>query len=332
MQNKTLLIGTLLLGVVTLAVLNFKGSEAETPIASTTLIDAEILNHPQRLVLKSNGKTSTIERLNDEWGIKEKFDLPIDTENRLLPLILSLQKTQNFGVLTTNAKRIEKLGLSENLLLITGENGKTFAAEIGKQTDDALGNAMRLQGETAAIRTNFAGYLEADPISWMNPILFSEKAENVESVSFKFADGKLNFSRNEKGGKFTNPEGPWVEDFITNLAIIRIADAQGKGSQEAEKAFGRSIEVKFEFFDGSTLTTTWARESIPATKEPKAFVRVQHSDPKNKVNLLSQKAEFVCPAWLIEQVPTSRADLNKRALPPTENAAPGNLNPLENTK
>jgi PDZ domain-containing secreted protein len=57
----------------------------------------------------------------------------------------SLQKTKNFGILTTNPKRIEKLNLNDTLILITGENGKTFATEIGKVPDDALGNTMRIQ-------------------------------------------------------------------------------------------------------------------------------------------------------------------------------------------
>ncbi len=320
MRNKTLLVGTLLLGLTTLVVLNINKSSDDVKPVTKPLIDNEILNRPARLVIKSGGKTSTIEHLNGDWVVKERFDLPADIENRLLPLIASLQKTENFGLLTSNPKRLEKLNLADTLILITGENGKTFAAEIGKPTDDALGNAMRIQGEASAIRTNFTGYIEADPAAWINPILYSIKPEDVKGVTFKFADQKTVFTRSAKDKKFNDQENPWVEDLVLNLATLRITDAQGKGITTTEQAFKKSSVIIFELFDGNSITTTWARETNPESKEPKYFVRAQHSDSQNKINLVAQKAEFLCPSWLMEQIPTSTPDLNKRLSPPTENA------------
>lgn len=320
MRNKSLLFGTLLLGLITLVVLNINKSSDEVKPPAQPLIDKEILNHPSRLVIKSGGKTSTIEHLAGDWVIKERFDLPVDTENRLLPLITSLQKTQNLGLLTSNPKRIEKLNLTDTLILITGENGKTFAAEIGKVTDDAVGNAMRIQGETSAIKTNFNGYIEADPVAWINPIQYSVKPEEIKNITFKFADGKSLFTRAEKGKKFNDQDNPWLEDFALNLSTLRIIDAQGKGSSSTEAAFKQSILVIFELFDGSAITTRWAKESSPESKDSKCFVRVQHSDPQNKINQINQKADFLCPSWLMEQIPTSTEDLKKRLTPPTENA------------
>jgi len=319
MRNKTLLVGTLVLGLITLVVLNFNKSSDEVKPVTKPLIDNEILNRPARLVIKSGGKTSTIEQLNGLWVVKERFDLPADIENRLLPFISSLQKTENFGLLTSNPKRLEKLNLSDALILITGENGKTFAAEIGKPTDDALGNAMRIQGEASAIRTNFTGYIEADPAAWINPILYSIKPEEVKSVTFKFTDGKTTFARATKDKKFNDQENPWLENFVLNLATLRITDAQGKGITTTEQAFKQSSVIIFELFDGNSITTTWAKESNPESKEPKYFVRAQHSDSQNKINQVGQKAEFLCPSWLMEQIPTSTADLKQRLSPPTEN-------------
>jgi hypothetical protein len=319
MRNKTLLVGTLVLGLITLVVLNFNKSSDEVKPVTKPLIDNEILNRPARLVIKSGGKTSTIEQLNGDWVIKERFDLPVDVENRLLPLISSLQKTQNFGLLTSNPKRLARLNLSDTIISITGENGKTFAAEMGKITDDALGNAMILQGETSAIRTNFTGDVEADPAAWLNPILYSVKPEDIKSVTFKFKNQKNTFTRAEKGKKFNDQENLWLEDFVLNLATLRIIDAQGKGVTTTEQAFQQSYEIRFDFFDGSSITTTWASESNPSTKVTKSFVRAQHSDPKNTMNRLGEKADFLCPSWLMEQIPTSLDDLNKRLSPPTEN-------------
>ena len=70
MRNKTLLVGTLLLGLTTLVVLNINKSSDEVKPVTKPLIDNEILNRPARLVIKSGGKTSTIEHLNGDWVVK----------------------------------------------------------------------------------------------------------------------------------------------------------------------------------------------------------------------------------------------------------------------
>jgi hypothetical protein len=178
---------------------------------------------------------------------------------------------------------------------------------------------MRIQGEASAIRTNFTGYIEADPAAWINPILYSIKPEEVKSVTFKFTDGKTIFARANKDKKFNDQENPWLENFVLNLATLRIIDAQGKGVTSTELAFKQSSAIIFDLFEGGSITTTWAKESNPESKEPKYFVRAQHSDSQNKINQVGQKAEFLCPSWLMEQIPSSTADLNKRLSPPTEN-------------
>jgi hypothetical protein len=320
MRNKSLFIGTLVLGLVTFLVLKFNQPNEESKPRSQALIDKDIINHPSRLVIKNAGKTCTIEQASGEWVIKERFDLPVDIENRLQPLIATLQKTQNFGLLTSNPKRIEKLNLTDTVILIAGENGKTFAAEIGKVTDDALGNVMRIQGETSVVRTDFNGYIEADPTAWINPILYSVKPEDIKSVSFKFSNEKSSFTRSEKGKKFNDKDYPWLDDFVLNLSTLRIINVQGKGSATTEAAFKQPLAVIFDLFDGTSITTTWAKESTPDSKESKCFVRVLHSDSTNKINSMSQKAEFLCPSWLMEQLPSSTAELTKKLSQTTENA------------
>lgn len=138
-------------------------------------------------------------------------------------------------------------------------------------------------------------------------------------MTFKFADGKTIFARSAKDKKFNEQENPWLENFVLNLATLRIIDAQGKGMTTTELAFKQSSAIIFDLFEGGSITTTWAKESNAESKEPKYFVRVQHSDPQNKINQVGQKAEFLCPSWLMEQIPSSIADLNKRLSPPTEN-------------
>jgi len=320
MRNKTLLIGTLVLGLAALALLNLKPQDAADGAAKSPLVAADILAQPKSLTVKANGKSTTIEKSADgSWVVKDKFGLPVDVENRLRPLVLALQKAESLGVLTSNPKRLEKLGLADSSLSVTGENGKVFAAEIGKPTDDGAGLSMRLQGETSAIRTSFSGYLEADPTNWMDSVLFNGKPEDIKAISFAWADGQQSFARPEKGKPFGGKEGPTVEDIVNALAIMRASDAAAKGDKEAATAFAKSWTVKLELFDGSTVTAVFAKGAAGAPNEqPKLFTRVSHSDPKHPANTLAAKAEFLSQPWLSEQLPASLADFKKRVSPPAE--------------
>jgi histone H2B len=233
MRNKSLLIGTLVLGLGALALLNLKPQDTADSGPKSPLVATEILTQPKGLTIKANGKSTTVEKAADgTWVVKEKFNLPVDVENRLRPLVIALQKAENLGVLTSNPKRLEKLGLTDSSLSMTGENGKVFAAEIGKPTDDGAGLSMRLQGETSAIRTSFNGYLEADPTNWMDSVLFNGKPEDIKAISFAWADGQQSFARPEKGKPFGGKEGPTVEDIVNALAIMRASDAAAKGDKK----------------------------------------------------------------------------------------------------
>jgi hypothetical protein len=174
------------------------------------------------------------------------------------------------------------------------------------------------RGDTAVIRTDFNGYIESDPAAWINPILYSLKPEDIQGVIFNFNDGKSIFTRVDKDKKFNDKDNPWLEDLLQNLSTLRIIDAQAKGNPSTETAFKEPKTITFKLFTGKSITTTWTRESNAETKETKCFVRVTHSDAENKINRLNEKADFLCPSWLSDQIPISFADLNKRLNPPAE--------------
>ncbi len=326
MRNRTLLIGTLALGLAALALLNLKPQDGAGEAPKGPLVPAAILANPKSLTVKANGRSTTVERAADgAWTVKDKFGLPVDVENRLRPLVLALQKAENLGPLTSNPKRLEKLGLADGSISVTADDGKVFTAEVGKATDDGAGLAMRLQGEAGAIRTSFNGYLEADPTNWMDSVLFNGKPEDIKAIAFTWADGQKSFARPEKGKPFGGKEGPTVEDIVNALAIMRASDAAAKGDKEAATAFAKSWTVKLELFDGSTVTAVFAKGPAGAPNEqPKLFTRVSHSDPKHVANAMAAKAEFLSQPWLSEQLPASFADFKKRVEPPPEApAAPG---------
>lgn len=327
MRHKTLLLSTLAVGIIALVLLQSKSSPSASLPAKSALIPSEVLKDIQRLEIKANQKSTTVEKTDaGEWIVQDKFGLPADVENRLRPLIQSLQSAENLGVLTTNAKRLTKLGLEENTLTLTPSAGKPFTVEIGKTTDDGIGSAVRRQGESVALRTNFTGYLEGDSSAWVNPILYSRNDLEIKSLTFIFSDGQATFTRTEPKVPFKGKEAMLLEDLSRTLATLRISDAVEKNNPEAQIAFKQSREVKIEFWDGTIIHTFWGFiESADKNQPPKVFVRAVHSIKDHPLNQLNNQADFLCASWVADQIPTSLADLQKRAEPPPENTGPTEL-------
>jgi len=322
MRNKNLLIATLVLGLVAFAAVRLTREAPKAADAKQPLLTAAVLDGARALTVKANNKSVTLEKTPEGWTVKEKLSLPADVENRLLPLVRGLQKANNFGLLTANPKRLEKLGLADSSLTLVGPDGKSQTIQFGKQTEDGLGASARLPGQEYAIRTDFTGYLEGDPLSWVDFTLFAAKPTEVKAIDFEWSDGKASFSRKELGALFEGKEGQTVEDIVATLATVRAADAVAADDKDAAKAV-RTAQVKLTLFDGAAVTLTFSKAGGKSPAEqPKTFVRVAHSDPKHPANATAKKAAFVAASWLAEQVPASLADFRKGQQPAAETPAP----------
>jgi len=316
MRNKTLLLVTLALGLIAFAAVRLTREAPKAEAEKKPLVEAALLDGAKSLTIKANNKSVTVEKSADGWRVKEKFGLTVDVENRLVPLFRSLQKANNFGLLTANPKRLEKLGLADSSLTLVGSDGKPTVIQFGKQTEDGLGASARLAGQEFAIRTDFTGYLEGDPLAWVDLTLFSAKPADIKSIGFEWKDGKASFSRKELGAPFEGKEGAAIEEIVATLATIRASDAVALNDKDAVKA-ARSTQVKLALFDGTSVTLTFAKIASAAPNDPgKAFVRVEHSDSKHKANATAKKAAFIAAPWLVEQLPGSLADFKKGLQPP----------------
>lgn len=323
MRNKNLLVATALLGLIAFAAVRLTREEPKPEAVKKPLVAAAVLDGAKALTIKANDKSVTIEKSADGWTVKEKLGLPADIENRLMPLIRGLQKAHDFGQLTANPKRLEKLGLADSSLTLVGPDGKPTTIQFGKQTEDGLGASARLAGQEFAIRTDFTAYLEGDPLAWVDLTLFSVKPAEIKSIAFEWSDGKAEFARKAQGAPFEGKEGQAVEDIAATLATIRAADAVASDDKGAAKAV-RSSQVKLTLFDGSAVTLTFAKlAGATPSDQGKVFVRVGHSEPKHPANAVAKKAAFIAPPWLAEQVPGSLAEFKKgQQTPMAEPAAP----------
>ena len=322
MRNKNLLIATLVLGLLAFAAIRLTREAPKTEADKKPLVEAALLDGAKSLAIKANNKSVTLEKTAEGWTVKEKFGLPAEIENRLLPLIRGLQKANNFGQLTANPKRLEKLGLADSSLTLVGADGKPVTVQFGKQTEDGLGASARLAGQDFAIRTDFTGYLEGDPTSWVDFTLFTAKPADIKAIAFEWKDGKAEFARKAPGAPFEGKGGQAVEDIVSTLATVRAADAVALDDKDVAKAV-RSSQVKLALFDGSSVTLTFTKlAGTSPNDQGKTFVQVDHSDPKHPSHASAKKAAFVAATWLAEQVPASLADFKKAQQPAPEQAAP----------
>ncbi|MFM7241674.1 MAG: DUF4340 domain-containing protein [Opitutia bacterium] len=329
MRPTKLLLLALALGAAALVSLQLRRTDDAAAETKTALVPTALLDGARALTitLKPTGKTVTVEKGADGvWAVKEKHGLPADLENRLIPLFRALQKAENFGVLTANPKRIEKLNL-DSALRLTAADGKVTEITFGKTTDDGLGAAATVadgQGGTQAVRTSFTGFLEADPANWFDPVLFTAKGEELRALTFTWPDGTQTFARAEKGKPFAGKEGAVLEEMSNVLMTLRANDAVAKGDKDAAAAFAKPWSIQLELFDGAKVTLTLAKTAATGPNEsPKLWMRVAHSDPKHKANGMTAKAEFIAPPWLAEQLPATLADFRKAVEPPPAGPAPG---------
>jgi hypothetical protein len=315
MRNKTLLIAALVLGLLAFTALRLTRETTDAAPAQTPLIDPAVLAALKSVTIKSGPRSVTVVKTGEAWAVQERFGLPADVENRLLPLIRGLQKARQHGQLTANPKRLEKLGLTDSSVTLATTDGRTVAVEFGKQTEDGLGNSARLAGQAFAIRTDFTTHLEGDAASWVDLTLFSAKPADIRTIALQWKDGRVELSRKSAGAAFEGKDAAALEELTATLATLRAADAIAKNDADAAKA-PRSVEVKLTMFDGATATLAFAKLAGAQPNDPgKSFVRVTHSDPKHKANAADQLAIFTAPSWLSEQLPASFADFKKAGQP-----------------
>lgn len=324
MRNRTLLFSTLALGAIALALV-FTGRETPPPAAqSYNLVPPELLADLRAIEVTANEKTVRIERTEKGWVVPSRFNLPVDTDNRLRPFLQALRNTKVLGTLTSDPRRIAKLNFAGNSIRVEAANGKSWSAEFGRTVEDGSGGAVRLLDAKEALRTTFTGYLEGDPANWINPVIFVMKREEVKGVKVTFTDGAtIALAREKVGEPLKGNVEPKLaaasEELLNALSILRAADAIAPNDVEATAALARPFTVEVTLFSGETITVRMAK--APAGKPgepPRGWMTVAHSDAAHAMNQLSKQALYTCPPWLAEQVAGSAAELAKRMDPPED--------------
>lgn len=325
MRHRTLLLTTLALGAVAAALLWLEPAAEPAAPEEKPLVPAGLLADLRAVEIAAGGKTARVERSADGWVVPARFGLRADAENRLRPLLQSLRNAKSLGILTSDPRRIERLGLAGQWVRLEGADGKSWKVELGRMTDDGAGVAARPEGETAVLRTTFAGYLEGDPANWIDPMLLAANADEVTALALAFPDGSsVSLTRDKAGDPLKGADAPTAAaagELLMSLANLRAGDAVAKDDAAAKAALAKPVVASLTLPGGAKATITMGRAASANGAPPQAWMTVTHSDPKHPANAAAAKALFTCPPWLAEQIPGSAKELAARGQPPAP--APG---------
>lgn len=325
MRHRTLLLTTLALGAVALALLWLEPAAEPAAPEEKPLVPATLLADLKAIEITSGGKTARLERAADGWVVPGRFGLRADAENRLRPLLQSLRNAKSQGILTSDPRRIERLGLEGQWVRLEGADGKSLKVELGRMTDDGTGVAARPEGEKAALRTTFAGHLEGDPANWIDPTLLSANPDEVTALALTFADGSsVRVTRDKAGEPLKGADAPTLAaagELLMAIANLRASDAVAKDLPEAKAALAKPLIAELTLPGGAKATITLGRGAAANGAPAQAWMTVAHSDPKHPANAAAARALFTCPPWLAEQIPASAKEMAARGQPPAP--APG---------
>lgn len=320
MRHRTLLLTTLALGLAALALLWLEPAGEPAAPEEKPLVPAALLADLRSIEIATGGKTARLERAEGGWVVPARFGLRVDAENRLRPLLQSLRNAKSLGILTSDPRRIERLGLDGQWVRLEGADGKTWKVELGRMTDDGAGVAARPEGETAVLRSSFAGYLEGDPANWFDPMLLAVNADEVMSLSLTFPDGsKVGLTRDKAGEPLKGADAPTAAaagELLMSLANLRAGDAVAKDDAKAKDALAKPVVAELGLPGGAKATITLGRGEAAEGMPAPAWMTVAHSDPKHPANAAAAKALFTCPPWIAEQIPVSAKELAARGQPP----------------
>ncbi len=221
-------------------------------IASVTLIGAE--------------QTLTLARDDDGWSVREKDGYAAEV-SRVRELLLALADAQLLEEKTSNPENYAALGLeAPTTIALAGDGFDERRVSIGNDARRGSATYVRRGDEAATWLVSGSNSAQADPVSWVDPIIINVRGERIQSVSIAHEDGEQlsieKATRDETGymvkdipaGKELRYES--IANAIgTSLANLRLEDVRAADSEESPLAGdGEPLtRVRYLTFDGLVL-------------------------------------------------------------------------------
>lgn len=249
------------------------------------------LQNIARIEVEHHGKTLTIARQGDHWGLVDRSGYPVQeaklrsmltalTELRLVaPRTSEPAQYATLGVESANAK-----GSNSDLLRLLDRSGKvTLALLVGHQRTSTAGHApeqvyVRRPGDKQSWLADGHLEVDADPQVWLDRDIMNIDHNRIAKVTVSHPSETLEFDRT--GDKFAllvpaqHPklDSYKVGDVARALELLTFEDVQRSGSPPGN-ALGTSV---FTTKDGLTVSAQvfqWPKDPLQTAGESNIAVR-----------------------------------------------------------
>ena len=222
-----------------------------------------------RLDIKPENEPVIILELDDSgiWRMPELNGLPVDFE-KLSRLIDSLVDAEVSRLVTRNPERLDRLGLDQIRLSLSGADGETILDVKLGDTSSSAGRYFQIHGDDAAYVLTQSLFIDEQADGWYekNPLSFT--AEEIQTLEIRWGeetlkvtrpDSETDFALSDQMGDAGSLNTPEIASFIDNLGRIRISNTHDRAGDIAMEATEYITEVTLTPFEGGPIQLAYGR-------------------------------------------------------------------------
>ena len=293
------------------------------------------LQDAARIEITHQGKTTTLAKHGDAWGLEDRGGYPVQT-SKLRGMLTGLTELRLVEPRTTDPAQFNRLGLEDpngtvgtsNLLRVLDASGKPIVAVIvGHRRVRTQGNVpeqvyVRRPEENQTWLAEGSLQVDADPQLWLDRDIMNIDHGRIASVTATRDDTSLAFARDGQKLVLKSPaEHPPLDDYKVDdvdrgLELLTFQDVQTDQGAVGEK-IGQSV---YTTSDGLAVTVMvfkgdkdiWARFAATGSDKSK--------DEADKLNARVHGWTYQLGAWKQTALVPALDDL-KAPPPPPEKPA-----------
>lgn len=249
------------------------------------------LQNIARIEVEQHGKTLTIARHGDQWGLIDRDGYPVQ-ETKLRSMLTALTELRLVAPRTSEPSQYATLGVesanakgsNSSLVRILDRAGKvTLALIVGHARASTADNApnevyVRRPGDKRSWLAEGHLEVDADPQVWLDRDIMNIDHSRITKVTVSHPSETLEFDRtSDKFGLLAPAQHPKldsykVEDVARALELLTFEDVQPSGSAPGN-TLGTSV---FTTDDGLTVTAQvfqWPKDPLQTAGEGDIAVR-----------------------------------------------------------
>ncbi|MGC8867087.1 MAG: DUF4340 domain-containing protein [Elusimicrobiales bacterium] len=203
-----------------------------------------------KIEFEINQKKYTFEKRDGQWMITQPYRWKADS-NQITNLITSLEKSKIYGPLTENEKLYERFEINQNSGKITLSSNKTISFLTGKEGQSFRSLFIKFSDKKPIYELNGISSfdLKKDPTNFIDKNLITFKDEEIEKISFNYANKEYTFSK--KDSEWSDLKAKSIYEKLKNIRFSEITDEKINLNADLTLTLTSKSEVNvFNFIKG----------------------------------------------------------------------------------